>query len=234
MLRIGIVGFGFMGRMHYRCWSDRNDSEVAAVCDANPNLEADTKTAIGNLEGAEEDIDFSGFACYTDLDAMLAAEKLDAVSITLPTPLHPAFTAKAFEAGVHVLCEKPMALNLPDCEAMMAAAERAGKHLLVGHCIRFWPEYAHARRAVISGKYGDVIAASFRRLSGAPGLEPRRLAEERGRLGRRGPGPAHPRHGFHPVRLRPAPVRDQQGRPRAGGAPSGTSRPPTTSRTALW
>jgi len=102
---------------------------------------------------------------------MLADENLDAVSIALPTHLHKAISIQCLEAGTHVLCEKPMALNLPDCDAMAAAAKQAGKHLMVAHCIRFWPEYAWAKQAVESGEYGKVVAADFSRLTYAPGWD---------------------------------------------------------------
>jgi predicted dehydrogenase len=167
MLKVGIVGFGFMGRMHYRCWKARGDARVAAVCDANPNIVEDSKKAVGNIAGAEA-IDFTGVAVYQDLAAMLATERLDAVSITLPTHLHPDSTAKALAAGAHVLCEKPMALTAAACDGMIAAARASGRVLQVGHCLRFWPEYVVARQLVEKGEYGRLVAASFRRLAATP------------------------------------------------------------------
>ena len=169
MLRIGIVGFGFMGRMHYRCWKAIKDAEVAAICDSNPNIVEDTKRAVGNIGGAEGAVDFGGIELYTDFEQMLKSAKLDAVSITLPTYLHPDNSIKALKTGVHVLCEKPMALNVKDCDRMIRAANRSGKVLQIGHCVRFWPEYAEAKKIVDSGKYGKVVAAMFQRLGSAPG-----------------------------------------------------------------
>jgi len=169
MLRIGIAGFGFMGRMHYRCWKAINGAEVAAICDVNPNIIEDTKRAVGNIEGAERAVDFGGIELYTDFEQMLKSAKLDAVSITLPTYLHADNSIKALKTGVHVLCEKPMALNVKDCDRMIRAANRSGKVLQIGHCVRFWPEYAEAKKIVDSGKYGKVVAAMFQRLGSAPG-----------------------------------------------------------------
>ena len=168
MLRIGIVGFGFMGRMHYRCWKDIEGAEIVAICDVNPNIVEDANKGGGNIEGAEEQIDFSGIEIYADFDKMLAEAKLDAVSITLPTYLHPDNSIKALEAGVNVLCEKPMALNGEECERMIAAAKSSGKVMQIGHCVRFWPEYAKTKEIIGSGEYGKVIAATFRRLGAAP------------------------------------------------------------------
>jgi predicted dehydrogenase len=99
---------------------------------------------------------------------MLAKANLDAVSITLPTYLHPKTSIKALSAGVNVMCEKPMALKSKACEKMIEEAERSGKVLQIGHCVRFWPEYAKAKEIIDSGKYGKVLAALFQRLGAAP------------------------------------------------------------------
>ena len=168
MLRVGIVGFGFMGRMHYGQWKGLEGAEVVAICDANPNIVEDTKKAIGNIEGAGGEVYFDLLDLYSDYNKMLAEAKLDAVSITLPTFMHPNFSTKSLEAGLHVLCEKPMALNVEDCQHMITAAAQSGKVLMIGHCIRFWPEYAKTKEIVDGGEYGKVIAATFQRLGTAP------------------------------------------------------------------
>lgn len=168
MLKIGIVGFGFMGRMHYRCWKARDDARIVAICDANENIVEDSKKAVGNIEGAEDAVDFTGISIYSDTAKMLAEEKLDAASITLPTFLHARYAMQTLESGVHVLCEKPMGLNVAECESMMAAAKSSGKVLQIGHCVRFWPEYAKTKEIVASGEYGKVLAATFQRLAATP------------------------------------------------------------------
>ena len=168
MLKVGIVGFGFMGRTHYKCWKALDGAEVTAICDVNPNIEEDTKRAVGNIGDPNETVDFAGLMLYTDLDKMLADEQLDAVSITLPTYLHPDNSVKALSAGVNVMCEKPMALTADKCAPMIEAAKRGGKVLQIGHCVRFWPEYAKAKELVASGKYGRVISAMFQRLGAPP------------------------------------------------------------------
>ncbi|MHC4497802.1 MAG: Gfo/Idh/MocA family protein [Planctomycetota bacterium] len=168
MIRVGIAGFGFMGRMHYRCWKAVDGVEVAAICDTNPNIVEDAKGAVGNIEGAAEVMHFSGARLYQDFKKMLAAEKLDAISITLPTYLHADSSIEAIKSGINVLCEKPMALNVPDCNRMIKAAESSGKVLQIGHCLRFWPEYAKAKEIVAAGEYGRAVAATFQRLGAAP------------------------------------------------------------------
>jgi len=168
MIRVGIVGFGFMGRTHFRCWKALENVEVAAICEVNPKIAEDVKKKKGNIGQAEDFIDLSGLDLYTDLDEMLDGAGLDAVSITLPTYLHKESSIKALSAGVHVLCEKPMALNVEDCRRMIEAAEQNDRILQIGHCVRFWPEYVIARDIIRSGEYGRVIAASFQRLGASP------------------------------------------------------------------
>ena len=168
MIKVGIAGLGFMGRMHYKCYKALPGVEVAAICDANPNIKEDTQRAVGNIGDAQAGVDFSSFKLYADYEQMLKDARLDAVSITLPTYLHADYSIKALQAGLHVLCEKPMALNVKDCKRMIAAANKSGKLLQVGHCVRFWPEYAKAKEIVDSGQYGKVIAATFQRLGSAP------------------------------------------------------------------
>lgn len=173
MVRVGIVGLGFMGRMHYRCWTTTPNAKVVAVCEANPAVLASAGEAKGgNVAGAADHIDLKSVAVHNNLDDLLASKAVDALSITLPTFLHADTTVKALEAGVHVLCEKPMALTVADCDRMTAAARENGRILQIGHCVRFWPEYVVARDLVRSGRYGAVVAASFRRFCSQPNWSP--------------------------------------------------------------
>jgi len=158
-----------MGRVHYRCWKAAEQATVTAICEANPAVLAALNEPTGNIDGAAEEIDLSGVQIFNDYDRMLAEADVDAVSIALPTFLHPDFTVKALERGWHVLCEKPMALTLEECDRMAAAAADTGKTLVVGHCIRFWPEYVKLREIIAGGEYGAVRAATFRRMGAAPG-----------------------------------------------------------------
>ena len=126
----------------------------------------------GNVEGAADHIDLKDVSVHSDLGELLATRSVDALSITLPTFLHPDTTVKALEAGVHVLCEKPMALDVADCDRMVAAARGAGRVLQIGHCIRFWPEYVVTRQLIQGGLFGRTIAASFRRYTAMPAWSP--------------------------------------------------------------
>jgi 1,5-anhydro-D-fructose reductase (1,5-anhydro-D-mannitol-forming) len=168
MLRVGIVGLGFMGKMHFRCWKAVEGVELVAICDVDTAKFTSAEGTAGNISGAEQPLDFSGVKFFTSADAMLAEMDLDALSVTLPTYLHAEYSIKALKAGVNVLCEKPMALNPAECDRMVAAAKESGKTLQIGHCIRFWPEYTLAKEIIDSGQYGQVLAATFQRLSLPP------------------------------------------------------------------
>ena len=113
MVHVGLVGCGFMGRMHYALWNAMDGVEVAAICYTDPERLKQATDVSGNIDGAAESIDFDRVKLYSDFDRMLMECDLDAVSVTLPTDLHAEFSIRALEAGVHVLCEKPMALDVP-------------------------------------------------------------------------------------------------------------------------
>lgn len=172
MKRVAIVGFGFMGKTHYGAWKKCRGAKVVAVCDSN--LAQITAKVTGNIKGAADNSALpKSVRVWDDFSAMLAAGGFDVVDITLPTPLHPDMTVAALESGYHVLCEKPMALDLKSCDRMLAAAKKTGKRLLVAHCVRFFPEYAFLRELVRSGKYGKVVAADFTRVMAAPKWSPK-------------------------------------------------------------
>jgi predicted dehydrogenase len=99
---------------------------------------------------------------------MLADPQIDLVDITLPTSLHADVAIRALEAGKHVLCEKPMALRLCDCERMVDAARTADRLLMVAHVLPFFPEYDWALKTIRGGKYGDVRGGAFRRVIANP------------------------------------------------------------------
>lgn len=170
-LRIGICGLGFMGRQYFSHLRDHASTRVVAVCDRDAGRRAgDWSDSVGNI-GAREGQrgDMAGINAYADWNELIADESVDAVAITLPTPMHTDATVRALEAGKHVLCEKPMALTLADCDRMIAAAQRSGRTLMVAQCIRFWPQYEEIKRRVDAGEIGAVRFASLKRLASPPG-----------------------------------------------------------------
>ena len=172
MKKVAIVGFGFMGKTHYGAWKKCRGAKVVAVCDNN--LAQLTAKVVGNIKGAADNSSLpKSVRVWADFGEMLAAGGIDIVDITLPTPLHPRMTVAALEAGCNVLCEKPMALTLKDCDAMLAAERKSGRKLLVAQCCRFDPAYAYVRRLVKDRTYGKTIAAEFTRFMAAPKWSPK-------------------------------------------------------------
>ncbi|WJH35102.1 Gfo/Idh/MocA family oxidoreductase [Paenibacillus aurantius] len=171
MIRIGLVGLGFMGRTHLETYlrleKEGQPIQVVAICDINPAKWEGQATA-GNFDTKSESIDFSRFAKYTDMAEMLEKEELDAVDLCLPTYLHKDMSVLALNRGKHVMCEKPMAMNAAECSEMVEAADQNGKLLMIGQCLRFWPAYVYLKEQVDSGKLGKVRGAYFFRGGGTP------------------------------------------------------------------
>lgn len=156
VLRAGVVGLGMMGRNHVRVWDEVVDGvELAAVADPDPAA----------LRRATTGRSARG---YADPATMLAEERLDLVSIVAPTSLHLPVTLAALEAGVHVLVEKPIASDRAEAEQMIAAAERAGRILTVGHIERFNPAIRELKRRLGAGELGRIFQIKATRLGPFP------------------------------------------------------------------
>jgi predicted dehydrogenase len=166
MRKIGIAGFGFMGQFHYRAYQALKEARVTALFDADPGV-FERAPAQGNLGSADLG-SLAGIARFTDFDRFLASG-IEVVDICAPTFLHRDFTERALKSGRPVLVEKPMALTLPDCDAMIEAARAAKKLLMVAQCVRFWPGYDQILSAVKTGRFGRPLSADLRRIGGVPG-----------------------------------------------------------------
>jgi len=157
-IRIGIVGLG-MGKDHIDPFRSHPDCEVAALCDTDQERLVDTSKEFG-IERT-----------YGSLDDLLAdASELDAVSIATPNFLHEPMTLAALEAGLHVLCEKPLALNAKQAERMVTAADEAGLTLGVHYNTRMKPEHQYVRAMYEAGELGGVamVHAGWVRQRGIP------------------------------------------------------------------
>lgn len=168
-MKIGVIGLGFMGAVHLSAYAKIAGASVAAVCASNArNLTGDLSQVGGNLSREPAKFDFSALRKYTDWRQLVADPQIDVVDICLPTDLHAEITVAALGNGKHVLCEKPMALTMAECERMMDAAAQARRILMVGQVLRFWPEYEELKKFIQSGEYGTVRSATFVRRSGLP------------------------------------------------------------------
>ena len=170
MIRVGLIGLGGVGRIHFDCWRKCPDARLVAISARDPRkLAGDWGGQDFNLGAqAAQHVDLSGVAKYARFEDLIADANVDAVDICLPTPMHAPVSVAALRAGKHVLCEKPMALSLAECAAMEHAAKESGRHLMIAHCLRYWPHYAKAREILAGGEYGRAVYASFHRESGAP------------------------------------------------------------------
>ena len=93
---------------------------------------------------------------YDGVDELMASGEIDAVYIALPNNMHKEFTVRAAHAGLHVLCEKPMAIDVRECEQMIRAAQRANVKLMIGYRLHFEPANLEAAQLARSGKLGDL------------------------------------------------------------------------------
>jgi predicted dehydrogenase len=154
VIGVALLGGGFMARTHAASFAALTDrAQVRVVC---------------SLSGADAIAAGLGAETSTDWEAAIALPDVDAVDICLPTPLHRPVAERALAAGKHVLLEKPIALSLDDADAIGAAAEAAGRVLMVGHVLRFMPEIGELRRVLEGGELGRPVAASALRLSAPP------------------------------------------------------------------
>lgn len=151
-MKIGLVGSGFMGKIHAAAWAATPAQLVGIVSSDAPSAEA-----IAAQTGA---------TVYDSLDSLFP--HVDVVDICTPTYLHHEMALQAAVAGRHIVCEKPLALTNTQTQEMIAACERAGVKLLVAQVVRFFPEYARAKAIVDSGEIGRVGVIRLTRCSFKP------------------------------------------------------------------
>ena len=166
-IKVGLAGLGFMGQVHFGCYGNNPNARVVAVCDSNASKLTGQTAIEGNIEGAAP-LDLFGLRATSNFQYLLDDPEIELIDLCLPTPQHARAAIAALEAGKHVMCEKPMAATLAECDAMIAAAERSGKNLMIGHCLRFWPCYVAAHEIIGRGELGRVLYARFHRSTAAP------------------------------------------------------------------
>ncbi len=155
MLKIGLIGCGFMGTMHANCYKVLSDVCVTAVAD----IRRDKAVSLAQISGAE---------IYSDGMSLIANANVDAIDICLPTYLHASHAEAAMHKVKNVFIEKPVALTSEEGEKLLAVQKETGANVQVGQVIRFWDEYVYLKNMIDSKKYGKVENAFFRRLSPRP------------------------------------------------------------------
>ncbi|BAT59617.1 putative 4,5-dihydroxyphthalate dehydrogenase [Variibacter gotjawalensis] len=147
MIGVGILGAGFFGEFHARAVRAVDGVEVRAVC-ANPMAEAEVFAK-----------QYGGTA-YDDWRELIADSSVDAVVVATPHHLHAPMVIAALEAGKHVLVEKPMALSVAECDAVIAVSRKANTTLMVGHILHFAKPCLVAQDILARGELGRPLAAS--------------------------------------------------------------------------
>lgn len=145
-LRVGLIGAGTIAfSAHLPAYRKLRDLiELVAVADVR----------VENAERAARE--YGAESHYGDYREMLAREKLDFVDICTPEFLHAEQVEDTAAAGVHIICEKPMAASIAEADRMIAASERAGIRLMIAHSRRFTGRYRQIRAAVDRGDIGEV------------------------------------------------------------------------------
>jgi predicted dehydrogenase len=157
MLKIGIIGCGKIAQVrHIPEYTDNKHAKLAAYYDINHSRA---------LEMAEK----HGGKAYSSYHQLLAAPDIDAVSVCTANYSHAEITIDALKAGKHVLCEKPMAMTLQECENMVKTARETDKFLMLGHNQRLARAHIKARELIADGLIGEII--TFRTTFGHGGPE---------------------------------------------------------------
>ena len=157
MFNIGIIGCGKIAQVrHIPEYAAHPAARLAGYYDLNQ-------------ERAQALASQWGGRAYPTWEALLADPAIDAVSICAANTAHAELTIAALRAGKHVLCEKPMATTLADCEAMAAAARESGRFLMIGQNQRLTKAHQKARQLVADGVLGDIL--TFRTTFGHGGPE---------------------------------------------------------------
>ncbi len=168
MIKVGLLGFGFMGVTHYQIYQNLPHVQVTGIFDVDPEKVQRGEIAAGNIGDGGGKPDLAGVKVTGKAEELINAADIDIIDICLPTFVHAEVAVKALNAGRHVFCEKPMALDPGECDRMLGARDKSRKNLMIGHCVRFWPEYALTRQLIREKRYGEVNSAFFRRLSPTP------------------------------------------------------------------
>jgi predicted dehydrogenase len=146
-LRVALIGMGRIGKTHLRALSDTSAAEVVGVYDQNQAL-------------AHERAEVEGVArVYETWDQVLNDPAVQCIGVLLPHDLHEQYATEALQAGKHVVCEKPLAPTVPECERMLAAAATAGRKLFPVHN-RVYSEAIERMGAIVhQDAIGEVVLA---------------------------------------------------------------------------
>jgi len=159
MLKVGVIGSGFMGLTHGEAYQQLHDVAVAGFVG---------KGAANRTKLAAQ----FGTRAYTTMEALLAAEEVDLIDICTPTHLNVDMVRAAAAAGKAILLEKPAALTVAQAEEIQQIVQSAGVPIMVAHVVRFWPEYEKIHEIASTGQLGCLRRASATRICQPPDWTP--------------------------------------------------------------
>ena len=166
MVRIGIIGIGFMGMVHYYGIQKVSGGKVTAICTRNPKkLDGDWTSIQGNFGPRGSIEDLSEIKTYDDIGVILADPEIDLIDICLPTYYHKDVAISALKSGKHVLVEKPIAIDLDSANEMTRVADETGNRLMVAHVLPFFAEFSYALETVKNAECGKLLGANLKRIT---------------------------------------------------------------------
>ena len=150
LIKVGIIGCGGIANgKHMPSLSRVADCEMVAFCDIIPE----------RAEAAAKTYGTADAKVYTDYKELLKDETIDVVHVCTPNRSHSFITVDALEAGKHVMCEKPMAINSAEAKKMLDAAKRTGKKLSIGYQSRFRDDSQYMKKEAEDGTFGEIYYA---------------------------------------------------------------------------
>lgn len=151
MIRVGVIGAGYMGKNHIRVYSEIKGVELVAFSDIDENL----------VTQLSERYRIKGYANYIEL---LEKEDIDAVSVAVPTPLHRKVIMDVFSYNKHVLVEKPMTVNIEEAKSLIKSATQKKLILMIGHVERFNPAILKMKELLKNHYFGEIVSLSAKRV----------------------------------------------------------------------
>jgi predicted dehydrogenase len=169
MIRVGLVGIGFMGWIHTLAYRRSEHAQLVAFASQDPKKRSgDWRGIQGNFGPPGEQIAIDGLHIFESIEALAQCPEVDVIDICLPPHLHAHAALVAMEHGKDVFIEKPVALTLEDCQSVRDACRRTGRMALVAHVLPYMGPFALATQIALSEEYGRPIGGYFKRVISDP------------------------------------------------------------------
>jgi predicted dehydrogenase len=169
MVRVGLIGIGFMGWIHSLAYRRSTKAQLVAFASQDPKKRAgDWRGIQGNFGPPGEQVSVEDLQVFDSLEAMVKSPDIDAIDICLPPHLHASAAILAMEHDKDVFIEKPLALTIDDCQRVQHTAQRLERLALVAHVLPYMGPFAYATELVQSGRFGRPVGGYFKRVISDP------------------------------------------------------------------